>query len=483
MAPYQALEAETTVERWGKLELVFQSTEKYENPLYDLKIFRVLFQSPTGRSQRINGFWDGNSLWKVRFQPDELGLWSYQSECSNEADSGLHCQVGTFKVTTNNRSHAIYAKGSVIRPEGRYYLTHYDGTPFFWTADTAWNGALKSTDDEWRFYLQDRFEKGFNVIQFVTTQWRGGDADRNGEIAFTGSGRIRINPEFFRRLDAKVDLINEYGLIAAPVLLWTLQWGQGRHLSPGYYLPEDEAVLLARYMVARYGGNHIAWILGGDGGYVGEYEQRWKSIGRRVFEDDPPGIVAQHPHGLSGIGSAYRDEVWLDIFGYQSSHSKKEETVNWINKGPVSREWDQLPAKPIINLEPIYEEIHTDVTAEDVRNACYWSVFAAPPAGITYGANGIWPWLREGQKILNHSDAPWTSDWRKSLSLPGSQQVGYLSWFIQQLPWWKLKPAHMELLTEQPGDKIFNRFVPVLRTDDYRTILAYIPTGMEITIR
>ena len=37
-----------------------------------------------------------------------------------------------------------------------------------------------------------------------------------------------------------------------------------------------------------------------------------------------------------------------------------------------------------------------------MRNASYWSILATPTAGITYGANGIWPWLREGEEILNH---------------------------------------------------------------------------------
>lgn len=297
----------------------------------------------------------------------------------------------------------------------------------------------------------------------------------HGHVAFEGSGRIAINPEFFQHLDKKIDNINEYGLVAAPVLLWALPSGSGRHLSPGYYLPDEEAILLAKYIVARYGGNQVVWFLGGDGRYINEFEQKWKRIGRGVFGEDHPGIVAQHPHGRSWIGSDYVEEDWLDIVGYQSSHSSEEATVNWINKGPVSEEWNKIPPRPIINLEPIYEEIRKNTTAKDVRNASYWSLFSAPVSGITYGANGIWPWLREGEKILNHSDAPWTSNWRKSLTLPGGIQIGYLAKFIQKFEWWKLKPAHQELLVEQPGDKIFNHFISVVKTDNYETILVYVP--------
>ncbi len=481
----QFLLAETEVGLWGKLEIAFQSSRDYENPLYDVSDFQVTFESPSGRVQKVDGFWDGGRNWRVRFQPDELGQWSYRTESSQGSDSGLQGQEGSFAVVARESPHAIYARGRIIRPKGRYHLAYHDGTPFFWVADTSWNGPLKSTDEEWRLYLQDRVDKGFNTIQFVTTQWRGGDADRNGDLAFSGSGRIRVNPRFFQRLDGKFDLINEYGLVAAPILLWALQWGEGRHLSPGYYLPDNEAILLAKYMVARYGGNQVVWILGGDGRYVDQYEQRWKNIGRAVFGEDQQGVVALHPHGRSWIGRAYRDEPWLDLIGYQSSHSKERKAVDWINQGPVSKEWDKLPPKPIINLEPIYEQISAEVTSADVRKACYWSVFAAPPSGITYGANGIWPWLRdeEEHKILNHFDAPWTSNWRESLSLPGAQQVGYLSRFIQQFEWWKLRPAHNELLVEQPGDEVFNHFVSILRTDDYQTVLIYVPLKTAVMIR
>ncbi len=107
----------------------------------------------------------------------------------------------------------IHTKGGVIRPKGCWYLAHADGTPFFWTACTAWNGALKSTEEEWTTYLQHRAEHGYNVIQFVTTQWRGCDKDAEGQVAFEGCGRIRVNPDFYQRLDRKVDLINEHGLV------------------------------------------------------------------------------------------------------------------------------------------------------------------------------------------------------------------------------------------------------------------------------
>ena len=475
------LHAERTAEIWNLFETSFNSSKTYENPLYDIKEFNVTFTSKSGRTTTCAGFWDGGTSWRVRFCPDELGAWSFISFCSDEKNSGLHGISGTFECLPNNSELDIYEHGTITRPKGAYHLTFADGTPFFWVACTAWNGALRSNEEEWDYYLQHRVDHHYSVIQFVTTPWRGCETDRQGQVAFTGSGRIELNINFYKRLDHKIKRINDYGLVAAPVLLWALPSVTGRHLSPGYYLPQDEAILLAKYMVARFGGYHVVWILGGDGRYVKEYEQRWKNIGRGVFGGEHPGLVSQHPHGRSWIGQEYADEVWLDIVGYQSSHSNKQGTVDWINKGPMANQWDKLPARPIINLEPNYEEIRFQITAQDVRNASYWSLMATPIAGITYGANGIWPWLYEGERILNHRDTGGVTSWRKSLDFPGSIQIGYLGEFFRQLPWWRYRPAP-DMLVEQPGDEQYNHFISVMKTDRDDSILAYVPVKSMVKL-
>jgi hypothetical protein len=468
--------------KWHKYELQFTSNTTYENPIQDVKSFEVDFVSPTGIRKTITGFWDGGTSWKARFMPWETGTWTFETKCSDLKNPGLNGQKGSFLCKPNTDQKDIYKHGPIINPSGTFYLTHADGTPFFWLACTAWNGALKSTDAEWDQYLQQRISNNYSAIQFVTTQWRGCDKSSEGLVAFEGSGRIRINPEFFRLIDRKTDRINEYGLVAAPVILWTLQTGQGRELSPGYYLPDDQAILLAKYIVARYTGNHVIWILGGDGDYTGTFEQRWKTIGRAVFDGKQQGIVAQHPRGRSWIGEVYKDEPWLNIIGYQSSHSKAEGTVNWITKGPMTKMWSHLPPRPIINLEPNYEEINFNTSDRDVRNAVCWSLFATPIAGITYGANGIWPWLHKGERILNHGDSPGTSSWEVSINFPGSIQMGYLAQFIKKFEWWRFYPAP-ELLAEQPGDKVFNQFVSVVKTPDNKIVLAYLPVKQTIKIR
>ena len=81
---------------WKKYELTFTSLVSYENPVQDVRSFRVTFTSPTGTSKTINGFWDGSNTWKARFMPDETGKWNWISSCSDKKNTGLDNIKGEF---------------------------------------------------------------------------------------------------------------------------------------------------------------------------------------------------------------------------------------------------------------------------------------------------------------------------------------------------------------------------------------------------
>lgn len=469
------------IEIWNKIEIQFESSKTYDNPIYEVQDFKIQFTAPSGREKVVRGFWDGNTDWKVRFLPDETGTWNWKSTCSDQENNGLHNREGKFECIKNTNTNPIFQRGGIVHNPGSYHLSYNDGTPFFWLACTAWNGALKSTDEEWEYYLNQRVKNHYSLIQLVTTEWRGCEKNAEGLKAIEGIEKIRIHPEFFKRIDRKIDEANKKGLVVSPVVLWALPFAEGRELSPGYSLPLEEAVLLAKYIVARYQGNHVIWTLGGDGKYYDDLEERWKEIGRRVFNDIDHAPVTLHPHGSSWVGDIYDQEAWYNVMGYQSSHSNEKGVVDWINKGPMVEMWSKLKPMPYINMEPNYEEIGFRIFAKDVRNASYWSLLATPLAGVTYGANGIWPWLAEGEKIENHGDKGGVTGWRKSIEFPGSIQMGYLAGFFEKLEWWKLFPAN-EILAFQPGEKTFNHWISVSKSRDDQTIVVYIPEKAEVKL-
>ena len=189
--------------------------------------------------------------------------------------------------------------------------------------------------------------------------------------------------------------INRHGLVTALVLLWACT-----EQDLGYYLPEDDAIKLARYMVARYGAYPVIWMLGGDGDYRGEKAEQWKRIGRAVFRSNSPWLVTMHPGGQQWVADEFRGESWFDFISYQSGHGDNSQHLRWLVEGYPAKQWRKYPPKPVINQEPNYEAhvaYHSRqiFDAHKVRRALYWSLLVAPTAGVTYGHHGIWPWTEE----------------------------------------------------------------------------------------
>jgi len=63
-------------------EEVFRSSSYYSNPFLMVDL-QVQFLSPKGKKHVVDGFWDGGRTWKVRFMPDEIGIWTYSTICSD----------------------------------------------------------------------------------------------------------------------------------------------------------------------------------------------------------------------------------------------------------------------------------------------------------------------------------------------------------------------------------------------------------------
>lgn len=474
--------------QWQRFEQQFTSSTHYSNPAQETML-TVTFTSPSAKTQTVGGFWDGGEIWRVRFAPDEIGQWTYRTHCSNEKNGDLHGQSGTFECSAPQGETLFEQHGPLRLSANRRYLTHADGTPFFFLSDTAWNGPLRSRPDEWNQYLSDRVRQKFTAVQWVATQWLAApDGDWRGEKAFSGIERIEINPIFFQQLDAKMDAINRAGLLSVPVLLWSASGSapEVNASNPGYALPEGQAILLAQYMVNRWGAYNVVWILPGDSDYRGPLADRWKRIGRAVFGDKPHAPVSLHPRGMQWNLDEFRDELWLDILGYQSGHGDSEETLAWLVTGPPATTWPLEPHRPIINLEPPYENhlaYHSRQphSAHNVRRGLYWSLLVSPTAGVTYGGHGVWGWDDGTQPPVAHPTTGIPLPWQKALLMEAAEQVAHVNELFQSLKWWELRPAQ-ELILAQPGETDKRYFITASRSEAGDLAVIYTPEEQAITL-
>lgn len=476
-----ALTAETQVARWTRFEAKLTAEGNYENPVQDVEV-EVEFTAPSGARHTTRAFWDGGKIWKARIAPDETGVWSYRTRSSNLEDPGLDGRTGQFTCVPYAGNNPLYRNGTIRVSADRRFLVHADGTPWFWLSDTAWNGALKADLGSWATYIADRKSKNFTAVQFVTTQWLAGSGNADLRVAYLGREKIWIDPVFFQWMDERVDALNDAGLVAVPVLIWAAHWNKRTlELNPGTSLPDDQIIVLARYMTARWGAHHVIWILAGDSDYRGERAERWKKIGRAVFGENPRRLATMHPAGQQWVGAEFRGEPWFSLIGYQSGHGDSEEAMRWLVEGPPSQDWRAEPVRPIINLEPNYEG-HIGYThrkvfdAHAARRAAYWSLLISPPAGVTYGAHGVWSWELKPQVPMSHLGSGVAAPWYKAMRLPGSVGMKHLRTFSDSFEWWRLRPAP-ELLAEQPGATDAGRYVAAAKSEDGRFAALYTPAG------
>ena len=178
------------------------------------------------------------------------------------------------------------------------------------------------------------------------------------------------------------------------------------------------------------------------------------------------------------------DADWLDFIGYQSGHGDDDQTVRWLTEGPPATGWQSLRPRPIINLEPPYEDhiayqSQKPFSADDVRKRLAWSLLASPTAGVTYGGHGVWGWDDGTAPPENHPTTGIPKPWREALHLEGAQQIVRLAEFLGSLEWWRLLPAP-ELVQDQPGG---HRHVSASRSMEGDLVVIYVPEDRRIELR
>src|SRR5215217_5903326 len=439
------------VQTWGRWEERFISDREYPSPTRSVEL-TAEFRGPSGETRRARGFWDGGRTWRIRFCPDVPGVWTYATSCSEPGDGGLHGRSGQFTCLPYAGDNPLFRHGQIrVAPSG-HYLEHDDGTPFFFLADTCWNGPHLAEPADWDRYLTDRAAKGFSAVIFTAPHFRGLAANADGRTAFRGREQIEIDPVYFQRLDASVDALNDRGLLAVPMILHA---GKDTDRNSGYYLPEDQAVLLARYVIARYDAHHVLWDLVAEAEFHGWGARYWQQVGRAVFADGRNHPVTLHPYGMDWALYSFLDESWMDVVGYQSAHGDSEASLRWIPQGSPSWSWVLNPPRPFINLEPPYEghlayHSGTPFDAATVRRHIAWSLFASPVAGVAYGGHGVWGWDDGTGAPFAHESTGKSSAWHEALHLPGAASMRHLADLMSSLPWYDMRPAP-DLLAAQPG--------------------------------
>jgi len=487
------------VTQWSTHELTFEASDEYSWNDFPLQ---VTFENGATRI-KLDAYWDGDNVWKVRFAPTIPGEWKWRSSSVDGEMDGLsgdfHCNAPALEQIAGNPNY----RGHIgIGPTGRYFV-YADGTPFFYLGDTCWSvseercGLGDNADGPFYVWMNDRKSKGLTVINHWIFKSEHPAVDGNTYPSANEGGEPfeiqdnkyifdKLKPGFYKYVDIRWQALWENGFVMAGPPTWFCKSEHHANL--------EQAKNISRYIMSRYGAYNLVWALSGEYSFG---EQRgnppwdkvsaWNELGNHVAAHNPYGHpISIHPgpanyHASSSID--FHNSGWLDH--------------NWLQTGQYSRgqhrialwskdDYDRKPVRPVLRAEGFYEGNN----AADSFQIRYqpWSAFLNGACGDVYGAHAIW--------TFNDHDDPrsirWRNenalDWREGLKLPGSGHLKHVVDFFTSIEWWKLVP-HREWLKvngePSPMPTADDISPPHCAAEEGKVYVIYIPrgnTGKSISI-
>jgi hypothetical protein len=418
------------VPRWMRFEHAFKSTIEYSNALQDVTL-TVLFKSPLGEITQVEGFWDGGKTWRVRFVAGQPGHWVFRATCSDPNNAGLNNQKGVFLCSADLGTNRFHDHGPVRVAADHRHFEHADHTPFFWLADTVWNGARESSTKDWDLYARVRASQGYTVAQWSVLP----GSDSSNESAISGfSDRINVNPDFFKHLETKLERLAQGGILSAIAPLCELD-----SQVPGLALPEEQAAPLLRYMLARWSAEPVVWLVVFDADNKGKKAKRWKAIGEAAFAGSNRQPVLVYSGRDPAALQEFRNEPWVNAWGVQIGTGESGLAM------PDQLSPDKKPARPVIVFTPSENGLAAEgkkrFSSAEVRQAAYSGLLMSVPAGVSYGGYGVVNW--DETVIPQAEKAPGANLplWQKTMFMPAAKQMGFMAYFMNQIEFWRLRPA------------------------------------------
>ena len=310
--------------------------------------------------------------------------------------------------------------------DNNHFLVNEDNTPFSWLGDTGWEMFHRLNKSDTEYYLRNRSEKGFNVIQCVLPGLLGLDVpNQDGELLFENMDPSKINEKYFKHVDWVIDKANELGVYLAILPLWGRQIeGDNPVLKNQKIFDEKSVYNFGLFLGNRYKGQtKIVWVLGGDATPDGS-EHLWGNLAKGIKAGGSNHLMTYHIYGEMSSSEFWHTAGWLDFNMIQSGHI----SAFYDNYRLIEKDYKLAPPKPVLDGEPIYEGIYLGFALQNgrandhhVRVEAYWSVFSGG-FGFTYGHNSIW-------QMYDNNRTPMFGvgiTWKEALEAPGSYQMLHL---------------------------------------------------------
>lgn len=393
------------------------------------------------------------------------------------------------------------------------FLADEKNQPFFWLGDTCWELFHRMTREEIDEFLEIRKQQGFNVIQAVALAEFNGirEANRYGDWPLNNEDPTQLaitpgnNPsnayeyDYWDHVDYAIDKMAEKGIYVGLLPTWgdkvAHMWGEGPII-----FDEKNAGVYAKILAGRYKERkNIIWILGGDRPAVYKFKRDgvekdynelaiWRSMGLGLESVlGKEAFITYHPNGGNSSSKDLHQESWLDMNAFQSGHGARE-AESWTF---VSNDLGVQPQKPVLDMEPCYEDHPVNpwdgkwtragrgyFTAYDVRARIYRGVFAGG-CGVTYGHHHIWQFMNpELYKPINTGDT--IIVWRQAVNAAAARQMQHLKKLMLSRPYFSRIPDQ-SIIKSYPG-KDYRDMIVATRDQDGSFAMIYTPDNKPLMV-
>jgi len=388
-----------TTEKWKRFEATFDGPIT-GNPYADVTLTATF--SNNKKTVTVNGFYDGNGKYKIRFMPTELGTWRYVTSSNqkqlNNRKGEMNCSPSSAgnhgPVKVWNTYDFQYADGKTYYPFGTtvYALTHQGKE----LEEQTLQSLAASPFNKVRICV---FPKNYAYCVNEPTLYPyksvTNTTSKDGSVRHTWDFK-QFDPIFFQHLEKRIDDLDKLGIETDLIIFHPYDKGRWGFDSMG----RENDVFYIKYLTARLSSfKNIWWSMANEFDFVkSKNNDDWDLYAKTVTNSDPY-------HHLCSIhnGSVYYD------------YSKPYLTHLSIQNGAAVQEFGRANLlrdaffKPVVYDEVCYEGNLTmrwgRLSGEEMVEACWQGIIAGTYVthGETFGQLGDTIFWARGGKLIGES--------------------------------------------------------------------------------